>query len=151
MTEKIIYTIPAITKSSYFGLKQEIFSVIVTNIRVIFAKLTNAMLTNEMAQIKGASWLDKISIQMDIQKNYHKKYLNQDATAILSENSANFSFNLSDISEVEVKEIKYFKTGDVTPYYKYEILFVANNKKHKFSSNVDVRSDFKKSLGKKFN
>jgi len=120
--EKIIGIVPNVSRNKgLLGFRQEAYTLVLTDLRIIFALVTKEVQTEAVKNIhdqnkasgKGfwSSWGDKISAGM----SWFNRYLDMDPEAILAENSANFSLARNEVISLKVQHSTMDPSDPKTP------------------------------------
>jgi len=110
--EKVISVVPnVIRKKGLLGLRQESYTVIVTEQRLLFARVNKALLARQAEELKQlrkqnkaegrgflASWGDSIATGL----SWYNRYLEMAPETILAESGENFFLKKSDILTLKI-------------------------------------------------
>jgi hypothetical protein len=110
--EEVVGVIGRFTRvSGFMGAKQRLYTLVVTDRRVIFAELTRErqkQLSQEaaaQAQFQGKGFFGRASAQMHARDGVSASYLSMAPAEVLAESPTNFAIDRSEIEKVK------FKTG----------------------------------------
>jgi hypothetical protein len=149
--ETIVGFIPKITKHKFLGFVQTSYSIVVTDVRTIFAKLDTKLLKESIkvaqkeAKAEGVGFFSKIKMQMEAMETYPEKYMSMSAEEILAETPDNFYVYHDHVKSIKVKHVfqetqhddSYQATDQTTIKYK------TVDKTLKFKARDDRRKSFK--------
>jgi hypothetical protein len=126
-TEAIYGAIPAVSRRK--GLGVEGFNVIVTQRRMIFAVMTNEMISQAAKQAgKEGGFFGGMLNAATVGYTFYKRYLTMAPDAALAENPQNFTIELGGVRKVKVTEGNEIKTyasikanqGSIIKQHRYE-------------------------------
>jgi hypothetical protein len=107
--EGLIGVIPAVSRRK--GLGMEAFNIVVTPRRMIFAVMTNDMLTKEAKKVgKEGGFFGGMFNAATVGLNFYKRYLEMTPDAALAESPQNFAVDRANIRKVKVAEGKEIQT-----------------------------------------
>lgn len=142
--EKIIAIVPELRIAKIFS--NEMYTLIVTNERSIFANLTKEMLNDmykkarEDAKAQGKGFFGQWGAQLGTAFSYSDKYSKMKPDEILKEAPKNFEIKNSEIEKVKYK---WFHDEESARNY-YEVIFKTTSNKHKFKTEKDPKAGLKK-------
>lgn len=150
--EKMTAIIPTLRKTKMLGFSNEMYTLVVTDKRSIFANLSSAMLKEQINEAKnkakddGKGFFGQWGAQLGASFNYSKKYEKMKPDEILKENEKNFEIKNEDIEKVKYK---WYHDQEGGRSY-YDVIFKTSSEKYKFKTESDPKSQLKKAYGDKF-
>jgi hypothetical protein len=123
-------------KPKSLGIRDESYTGVVTNQRMIFAQMTGKMVTDavqmarDQAKAEGKGFWGQWSDQLKTSFTYSQRYLAMQPSAILAETPGNFAVDNNAIREVKIKDESGRGARDE---FKMEI--------HSFSGNYEFKMD----------
>ncbi len=108
--ESPVAVIPNVSlKSGFMGMKRKMFTLVLTDKRIIFAETTSAMLKQSVADARdqaksdGKGFFGQWGAQLSAYSALAEGYLAMDPNAALSENPDNFALEESAIDKIKLK------------------------------------------------
>lgn len=145
--EVVVGVIPgAVRQSGLMGLKMETFVIVLTNLRLLFAVQTQAMMMDNVKQARnaakqqGAGFFGQWGAQLGA--NSGQQYLGMQPQQILAENPGNYFLPANQLRRIHLKEVDD-DDGGATQYF---IEFEALSGKQKFRLNHMRTRELKKQL-----
>jgi hypothetical protein len=109
-TERILSFIPNVTvKAGFLGLKSRMHSLVITNNRILFARITVARMKElsqqgkEEARREGKVGMAQLLANPHVYDKLVQLYLQLGPEGVLADNSANFAVDRSAVSKVKLK------------------------------------------------
>ncbi len=109
-TERILSFIPNVTvKAGFLGLKSRMHSLVITNNRILFARITGARMKElsqqgkEEAKREGKSGMALLLANPHIFDKLVQMYLQLGPEGVLADNPANFAVDRATVSKVKLK------------------------------------------------
>lgn len=124
--------------------RYDTYTGVVTNQRLIFAQMTNEMLTaavlqsREQAKAEGKGFWGQWADQFKATFGYTRRYLTMPPAAILAETPGNFALDNNAISEIKVKVKDIRRSNEVLREFTVEIHSTVG----KYEYNMDENSDY---------
>jgi len=125
--------------------RYDTYTGVVTNQRLIFAQMTNEMLTaavqqsREQAKAEGKGFWGQWADQFKATFGYTRRYLTMPPAAILAETPGNFALNNNTISEIKVKVKDIRRSNEVLLH---EFTVEIHSTVGKYEYNTDENSDY---------
>lgn len=108
--ESVLAVIGNLTQvSGFLGMKQRVFSLIITDRRLIFAELTKEKITTmvdqarDSARSEGKGVFSQWGAQLGASFNYHEAYRHMAPEAALAENAGNFAIERASFQGAKFK------------------------------------------------
>ena len=108
--EQVVGVINRLTRvSGFMGAKQKLYTLVVTDRRVIFAELTRermkqlSLAANEQAQLDGKGFFGRAGAQMHARDGVAATYWSMSPDEVLRETPTNFAIDRSEIKKVKFK------------------------------------------------
>ncbi len=153
MGERIEVIVPNLKKPKSFG-RWDVYNLIVTERRCIFAMLTSDMLNraikeaNEQGKQQGKGFLDRWGDQLSASMGYWRRYESMDPASALGENKENFSFDRSAVKKAYVNHKDRPGQGKNAPKVHYwEVTIETTSEKYKFESDGDPSEQVTRAFG----
>jgi len=137
--ERILEVVGGLVQSSGFmGVKQQTYSLILTDYRIIFAQLTKEKMTELIGQARdgaksqGKGFFGQWGAQIGASGKYHQVYWQMSPEAALAETPGNFA-----IDRAAIKKVKFHSStsgDDSSPMMEYVIIKTSAGK-HKLRVN----------------
>jgi len=109
-SERVISIIPNVTlHAGFMGFASKQFTLVLTDQRVIFARVTTAMMqeavadASDGAKAQGKGLLGQLGARMSAHSVFAKRYLEMPTSQILAETDGNFAVDRSTITKTKVK------------------------------------------------
>ncbi len=138
--ENIVGIIPDLS-SGFLG--QRVYTLVVTNYRLIFAEKTNDMVKQEIerakaqAEANGAGFFGKWKASAATGFNFHNRYYNIPLQAILQENPNNYEIRPEQIKSIKVRSGHHDQRYGTTSPNKMVIKWTGGKEKYSFE-NLDT-------------
>lgn len=108
--ERVLAIVPnANLRAGFMGVKRVAYTLVLTDTRVIFARLTNEMLKQAVADARddaktaGKGFFGQWGAQMQAAFTYAQRYLSMDPAAALAETAENFAVDRHALSKIKFK------------------------------------------------
>ncbi len=117
-------------------LGQKAFNIIITESNLIVAQMTNAMVNEEIKNVreeskdKGDGFLKRMASTMTAGYHIHERYFNMTEEQILNETSGNFSISNASIKKIRIKMGQIYEDGRNQPN---TLKIVCDNAKYKYT------------------
>ena len=145
--------LPGLRESRLLG--QDLFTLVVTDRRCIFARLAPGLLkeatrvANEQAKGEGKGFLARWGAQLEATQQYHLRYQEMDPDRILAEAEGNFALELSTLAGVDVRQVsRSQRRGQKTrAVAAWQVTFVAAGGSRQFETDQDPAPLLRQALG----
>jgi len=151
--ERIVAIVPNLKKPKSFG-RWDVYNLIVTERRCIFAILTSDMLTraikeaNEQGKSQGKGFMDRWGDQFQATLGYWRHYESMEPDSALRENKENFSVDLSAVKSAYVnKKEKAGQGRNAFKVHYWEVVIETRSDKIKYESDGDPSDSIAKAFG----
>jgi hypothetical protein len=151
--ERIVAIVPNLKKPKSFG-RWDVYNLIVTEKRCIFAALTSDMLNraikeaNEQGKVQGKGFMDRWGDQMQASMGYWRRYESMEPEAALRENKENFSFDLSAVKGANVsRKERQGPNRNSTRVHYWEVSIETRGDHFKFESDDDPSEPMSRAFG----
>ncbi|MBN1152255.1 MAG: hypothetical protein JXA58_03505 [Dehalococcoidia bacterium] len=154
MSENIVAVIPQVRKPKSFG-RSDTYTLVVTDVRLVFAELTSAMLKEITAEVQrkgkeeGKGFLSRWGDQIKASMNYAERYWRMTPDQALSENSGNFALPNTSVKKIKISSKDSSNGPDDTGRSYTELKIEASNGKLEFKCDGHARP-IKEALTKVF-
>ncbi len=109
-TERILSVIPNVTlKAGFLGVKSRQHSLVITNNRILFARITVARMKElsqqaaDEAKSQGKGRMGQLMANPHVYNRLVERYLQAGPDRVLADNDANFAVDRATVSKVKVK------------------------------------------------
>lgn len=147
--ESVVNVIPgAQHHSGFLGMKIQVFTIVLTNMRILFAAQSSDMMkanvqrARDQAKNQGKGFFGQWGAQLSA--NTGREYLEKSPQFILAEQPGNFAINVDQLRSIRVWETQSSDENDYSSSYYME--FEIPGGKHKFSFNLLNVGEWKREL-----
>lgn len=152
-SERIVAIVPNLKKPKSFG-RWDIYNLIVTERRCIFAALTADMLNraikeaNEQGKLEGKGFMDRWGDQLSASMGYWKRYESIEPETALRENKENFAMDISSVKSANYsRKIRQSQNKNVLRLHYWEVTIDTRGGKFNYESDSDPSDPMSRAFG----